>query len=61
MLCLEVAFYSEAVVAWKGFNYGTKMMRFAFSKDASDGSMVDGMKESRRRSRMTDSGAMITV
>lgn len=28
-------------------------MRFAFSKDASDGSVVDRMKESRIRNRMT--------
>lgn len=39
----------------KGFNHGTNMMRFAFSKDASDGSVVDRMKESMRRSRMTES------
>lgn len=31
------------------------MMRFEFSKDASDGSVVDRMKESMRRSRMTES------
>lgn len=30
-------------------------MRFEFSKDASDGSVVDRMKESMRRSRMTES------
>lgn len=54
MLCLEVCIYSEA----GGFNHRTNMMRFPFFKAASDGSVIDGMKESKSRSRITDRGAM---
>lgn len=44
--------------SWKGFKQKTNMIRSALSKDASDGDVVDGMKESKSGSRMIDYGAM---
>lgn len=43
----------------KDFKQRTNMIRSALSKDASEGDVVNGMKESKSGSRMIDNGALV--